>query len=132
VADAVLKGRERKINSRYEALASHFAFEPLFCLPASGNEKPVVENRVKTLEWKWSTPIPQMQDMDVLDVYLRECCERDRDRNSSGKTETIGVRFEQDRTASASLPKYRLDTSFRRDAKVDKYQFAQFDLSKRM
>ena len=35
VADAVLKGRERKINSRYAALASHFAFEPLFCLPAA-------------------------------------------------------------------------------------------------
>ena len=127
VADAVLKGRERKINSRYAALASHFAFEPLFCLPASGNEKPVVENRVKTLQRKWSTPIPQMQDMDELNVYLRECCVRDRDRNSSGKTETISVRFEQDRTASASLPKYRFDTSFRRDAKVDKYQFAQFD-----
>ncbi len=127
VADAVLKGRERKVNSRYAALASHFAFEPLFCLPASGNEKPVVENRVKTLERKWSTPIPQMQDMDELNVYLRECCVRDRDRNSSGKSETIGVRFEQDRKASASLPKYRFDTSFRRDAKVDKYQFAQFD-----
>jgi len=127
VADAVLKGRERKINSRYAALASHFAFEPLFCLPAAGNEKPVVENRVKTLERKWSTPIPQMQDMDELNVYLRECCVRDRDRNSSGKTETIGVRFEQDRKASASLPKYRFDTSFRRDAKVDKYQLAQFD-----
>jgi hypothetical protein len=98
-----------------------------FCLPAAGNEKPVVENRVKTLERKWSTPIPQMQDMDELNVYLRECCVRDRDRNSSGKTETIGVRFEQDRKASASLPKYGFDTSFRRDAKVDKYQFAQFD-----
>ena len=127
VADAVLKGRERKVNSRYAALASHFAFEPLFCLPAAGNEKPVVENRVKTLERKWSTPIPQMQNMDELNVYLRECCVRDRDRNSSGKTETIGVRFEQDLKASASLPKYRFDTSFRRDAKVDKYQFAQFD-----
>ena len=127
VADAVLSGRERKINARYAALASHFSFEPLFCLPAKGNEKPVVENRVKTLERKWSTPVPQMQDMAELNEYLRECCVRDRDRNSSGKIETIGVRFERDREASASLPKYRFDTSFRRDAKVDKYQFAQFD-----
>jgi hypothetical protein len=63
-----------------------------------------------------------MRDMAELNEYLRECCVRDRDRNSSGKSETIGVRFEQDRKASASLPKYRFDTSFRRDAKVDKYQ----------
>jgi len=127
VADAVLKGRERKVNARYAALASHFAFEPLFCLPASGNEKPVVENRVKTLERKWSTPIPQMQNMDELNVYLRECCVRDLERNSSGKTETIGVRFEQDRQASASLPKHRFEACIRREVKVDKYQFAQFD-----
>jgi len=126
VADAVLSSRERKVNSRYAALASHFAFEPLFCLPASGNEKPVVENRVKTLERKWSTPIPQMQ-MAELNVYLRECCVRDHDRKSSGKTETIGVRFEQDRDASAGLPKHGFDTSIRREAKVDKYQFARFD-----
>ena len=127
VADAVLSGRERKINARYAALASHFAFEALFCLPASGNEKPVVENRVKTLERKWSTPVPQMQDMAELNKYLRECCVRERDRNSSGKTETIGVRFERDREASAALPKHRFDTSIRRDAKVDKYQFVRFD-----
>ena len=127
VADAILSGRERKVNARYAALASHFAFEPLFCLPASGNEKPVVENRVKTLERKWSTPVPQMQDMEELNEYLRECCARERDRTSSGKTETIGVRFEQDREASAALPRHGFDTSIRRDAKVDKYQFARFD-----
>ena len=98
-----------------------------FCLPAAGNEKPVVENRVKTLERKWSTPIPQMQDMDELNVYLRECCVRERDRNSSGKTEAIGVRFERDRAASAALPKHRFDPCLRQDAKVDKYQFSQFD-----
>jgi len=127
VADAVLTGRERKINQRYAALASHFVFEPLFCLPASGNEKPVVENRVKTLERKWSTPIPQMQDMDALNAYLRDCCVRDHDRISSGKTETIGVRFEQDRQASALLPTHRFDACIRKAAKVDKYHFARFD-----
>jgi transposase len=127
VADAVLTGRERKINQRYAALASHFVFEPLFCLPASGNEKPVVENRVKTLERKWSTPIPQMQDMDALNAYLRDCCVRDHDRISSGKTETIGVRFEQDRQASALLPTHRFDACIRQAAKVDKYHFARFD-----
>lgn len=127
VADAVLSGRERKINARYAALASHFAFEPLFCLSASGNEKPVVENRVKTLERKWSTPVPQMRDMAELNEYLRECCVCERDRKSTGKTETIGLRFERDREASAALPTHRFDASIRRDAKVDKYQFARFD-----
>ncbi len=127
VAQALLVGRERKLNGRYAALASHFAFEPLFCLPARGNEKPVVENRVKTLERKWSTPVPQVQDLEELNAYLRERCVRDRERVSSGKTETIGVRFEQDVAAAASLPQRRFDACLHQDVKVDKYQFARFD-----
>ena len=50
VATAILTGRQRKIHPRYLALASHYNFEPLFCMPARGNEKPHVENRVKNLQ----------------------------------------------------------------------------------
>ena len=72
--------------------------ESLSCLPASGNEELVVENHVKALKRKWSTSVPQMRDMDELNVDLSECCVRGRDRNSSGKTETSGVRFEHRNT----------------------------------
>jgi hypothetical protein len=57
VAEELQSGRDRKLNPRYAAFASHYAFEPLFCMPASGNEKPVVENRVKTLQRRWGTPL---------------------------------------------------------------------------
>ena len=33
VATAILEGREHTINERYAALASHFAFDPLYCMP---------------------------------------------------------------------------------------------------
>ena len=59
VAVAILKGRERTLNNRYQALASHYNFEPLFCMPARGNEKPHVENRVKNLQRRWATPVPR-------------------------------------------------------------------------
>jgi transposase len=127
VAAALLVGRERRLNERYAALASHFAFEPLFCLPARGNEKPVVENRVKTLQRKWSTPVPQVQDLDELNTYLRTCCVKERDRTSSGKAQTIGRRFEQDQAQAGELPRHRFDPCVRQAAKVDKYQFARFD-----
>lgn len=127
VATAILQGRERTLNERYAALASHFAFDPLFCMPASGNEKPVVENRVKTLERKWSTPVPQVKDLEELNAYLRTCCVKELDRISSGKTKTIGVRFEEEKARSASLPMHPFDTCVRQEAAVDKYQFARFD-----
>ena len=46
VAVRILTRRQRHLNRRYAALASHYTFEPLFCMPARGNEKPYVENRV--------------------------------------------------------------------------------------
>ena len=94
-------------------------------MPAKGNEKPVVENRVKTLQRRWSTPVPKVQDLEELNAYLRECCLKDQQRISSGKTETIGSRLEQDKKQALSLPKYRFDPCIRQEAKVCKYQFAQ-------
>ena len=127
VATELLTGRSRKINPRYQALASHYVFEPLFCMPARGNEKPVVENRVKTLERKWSTPVPRVKDMEEFNAYLRECCLKEHDRCSSGQTQTIGERFAEEKQRSAPLPKPRFDPCIRQSAKVNKYQFARFD-----
>jgi transposase len=127
VAEALLSGRSRKINPRYQALASHYVFEPLFCMPARGNEKPVVENRVKTLERKWSTPVPRVKDMEELNAYLRACCLKEHDRCSSGQTQTIGERFAEEKRRAAPLPGRRFDPCIRQAAKVNKYQFARFD-----
>ena len=46
VATAILTGRQRTLHPRYQALASHYNFNPLFCMPARGNEKPHVETCV--------------------------------------------------------------------------------------
>jgi len=127
VAVALLSGRDRKMNRRYAALASHYVFDPLFCMPASGNEKPVVENRVKTLQRRWGTPVPRMKDFEELNTYLRECCRNDRSRPSRDAKNTIGERLEHDLQNAAPLPQHRFDTCIQQPAKVDKYQFARFD-----
>jgi transposase len=80
VATAILRGRQRQFNPRYLALASHYNFEPLCCMPARGNEKPFVENRVKNLQRRWATPVPKSEDLDDLNAYLRACCLKDRER----------------------------------------------------
>ena len=71
VATTILSGRQRELNQRWQALASHYNFEPLFCMPARGNEKPHVENRVKNLQRRWATPVPQAADLRALNAYLR-------------------------------------------------------------
>lgn len=45
--DKVLSGKKRKVNSRFEAMAGHYLFEPEFCNVASGWEKGIVEKNVR-------------------------------------------------------------------------------------
>ena len=59
VATTILLGRERKIHPRYAALASHYVFNPLFCTPARGNEKPDAENTVRAVQRRFATPVPR-------------------------------------------------------------------------
>lgn len=82
---------------------------------------------MKTLERNWSTPVPQVIDTDELNTYLRQRCVAELDRVSSRQTDTIGVRFEEEKSLAASLPNHSFDACIRWEAKVDKYQFARFD-----
>jgi transposase len=127
VATQILKGRQRQPNERYAALASHYAFEPLFCMPARGNEKPYAENRVYDLQRRFATPVPRVRDLAELNGYLRKCCLREHQRCSGGRSESIAERFEGDRTAAAPLPAHRFDPCIQQAAMVDKYQTVRFD-----
>jgi transposase len=127
VAAQIFKGRERRLHPRYAALASHYALAAKFCMPASGWEKPAVENSVFDLQRRWATPVPKVQDDDELNAYLRRCCEQDLTRTSHGQRETIGVRLEHDRAGADALPAHRFDPCVFVPVKVDKYQTARFD-----
>ena len=127
VAAEIFTGRERRLHPRYRALASHYVFEPLFCLPAHGNEKPYVENRVKTLQRRWATPVPKAVDLVHFNAYLRDCCLRDRGRASGEQRETIGLRFDRERAHALPLPATAFDPCVYEQAKIDKYQTVRFD-----
>lgn len=127
VAAEIFRGRERRLHPRYEALGSHYTFEPKFCLPRRGNEKPAVEHRVYDLQRRWATPVPRVADAAELNAHLRQCCLRERERTSGRQTESIGVRFEREKLQALELPDRAFDPCIAQPAKIDKYQLAQFD-----
>jgi transposase len=130
VATAILRGRRRKLHARYEALASHYRFDPRFCMPARGNEKPYVENSVYDLQRDWATPVPQVQDLAELNTYLRRCALAKLDHRMAGKPQTVGELFEQDKQAALALPSPPFDPFVPASAKVDKYQTVRFDTNR--
>jgi transposase len=127
VVRQIFKGRERRPNTYYAALASHYAFEALFCMPARGNEKPRAETRVRVLQRQWATPVPRCAGLDELNVYLRQRCVAEAQRTVSGYTESIGQRFAQDQAKALPLPAHGFDACVHQAAQVDKYQTVRFD-----
>jgi transposase len=127
VVPILFKGRQRVLNERYAALASHYRFEPLFCMVREPQEKPRVEGRVQFLQRDWATPVPRVQDLAELNAYLRSCCLRDRERTQAGRQETIGQRFQRDQERALALPERPFDACIQRPGQVDKYQTVRFD-----
>src|SRR6478609_273250 len=124
VASQIYTGRERRVNEEYAALASHYAFDPLFCMPARGNEKPYAETRVRVMQRQWATPVPCVADLNALNAMFRERCVGEANRTVAGYTESIGQRFERDYAAALALPlpTHPFDACILQPAQVDKYQ----------
>lgn len=122
VAALLLKGRDRRLNPHYAALASHYRFAPMFCLPAKGQEKGDVERTVFALERRFATPVPAVRDADELNRHLLACCVKERERVVRGRSEPIGVMFQADRAHAVELPPRPFDACIGHVRQADKYQ----------
>jgi transposase len=133
LATLVLQGRNRQLHPRYAALASHYVFDPQFCMPARGNEKPDAEGTVKAVQRRFATPVPRVADLDELNRLFRVRCEAEHDRvvQSLFGPFVIRDRLAEDLAAATPLPEHRFDPCVIRPAvAVDKYQTVAFDNSR--
>ena len=133
VATLILQGRERRLHPQYAALASHYVFEPKFCMPARGNEKPDAESTVKAVQKRFATPVPRAADLDELNMFFRRRCETERERvvQSLFGPFQIGARFAEEQAVAAPLPHDRFDACVIHPAAVvDKYQTVALDTNR--
>lgn len=127
VAELVLRGRDRQVNPHYLAMASHYCFEPKFCMPAKGQQKSDAERTVFALQRRFATPVPRAQDVDELNRHLLECCLKERARTVRGRDKTIGQMFQQELAAAAPLPPRPFDACVIHQRQADKYQCVTFE-----
>jgi hypothetical protein len=133
VATLILQGRERRLHPRYMALAAHYAFDPHFCMPARGNEKPDAESTVKAVQRRFATPVPRITSLDELNTLFRKRCEAERERTvqSLFGPFVIKDRFVEQRAAAGPLPTHRFDPCVIHQAvAVDKYQTVAYDTNR--
>ena len=75
----------RQLTERFQALSSHYLFEPCFARPGEGHDKGGVEARGQAIRLQHLTPIPREESLDELSGWLlaeveRHAPERVRDR----------------------------------------------------
>lgn len=132
VATLIFHGRHRQLHPRYAALASHYTFDPKFCLPAQAHEKPDVESGVCAVQRRFATPVPRVANLNELNVQLECRCrdEQHRTVHSASGTFVIGGRFAEERAAALPLPQHAFDPCIERQAVADKYQTVAFDANR--
>jgi transposase len=102
-----LVGSERLLAPRFEALSSHYLFEPCFCRPRTGHDKGGVESRGKGIRWQQLVPIPQGESLGAISSALlaRLDGEHDAERFASERAQSLPLaarRFDPRRTVTAS------------------------------
>lgn len=108
---AILRGKERDFNRRYEELSSHYLFEPVACTPAAGWEKGQVENQVGTARRRLFTPRRHARDLDGLNEALEAECVSfaKRHRHPEQKSRTVWEVFDEERSSLQALPSRAFD-----------------------
>jgi transposase len=72
--DKVGRGKERKVNTRFAAMVSHFLFEAEFCNPAAGWEKGQIEKNVQDARHRLWQPTPSFASLAALNDWLEARC----------------------------------------------------------
>lgn len=123
-------GHHAKATDKYLSLSAHYSFRPVFCNPAQGHEKGLVEGLVGLVRRNFFVPVPNISNIEELNAQLLEYCSMYRDHKISGKIMTVGEMAENCKERWIPLPPYRYDTSNTIQVKVDDFSFVRFDHNK--
>jgi len=96
--------RDRELNARFQALASHHLFEPCFARPGQGHDKGGVEGRGKSVRLQHLTPILAGPDLDVIATAALRDVERlwQERRHADGRL--LSVLYDEERPLLIPLP----------------------------
>ena len=120
-------GAHAAAQDDYAQLAAHYGFKPVFCNPASGNEKGLVENLVGYIRRNVCVPLPRVENLEELNAKLLEKCLKYQGHQVEGKPDKVGEMLKEDRKALQKMPKYVPDISKKAFPSVTRYSVVTFD-----
>jgi transposase len=99
---------KHRLTDRFQALVSHYLFEPCFARPGEGHDKGGVEGRGKGIRLQHLTPIPQGKTLREISEALLEAIDEQAVHRAS-RDEAASERFREEAEHLQPLPEYPFD-----------------------
>lgn len=121
-------GLHARPQARYISFSAHYAFSPLFCNPAKGNEKGLVENLVGYSRRNFCVPVPRFKSIELLNKDLLKSCYKYRNKHKvQTRSSTVLEMYQEETEYLREIPTYRFDTTRSKVIKVGNFSTVRFD-----
>ena len=120
-------GSHARKQAGYTALSAHYAFDAVFCNPAEGHEKGLVEGLVGWSRRNILVPIPHIKTMEELNTSLRSHCLQYENHHIKGKTDTVGEMFCVEKASLNPLPHHSFETATCKNTRVSTTSTIRFN-----
>ncbi len=117
----VLRGRHREEQDSFVTFRAYHNVEARFCNPGQGHEKGGVEGLVGYARRNYLVPVPEATSLDALNQDVLAKCVAYGSHQIQGRSASVDVLFEQERSHVLRLPDVRFRTGRTLSGKVDKY-----------
>lgn len=104
-------GAHAKMQAGYSALSAHYGFDAIFCNPAEGHEKGLVEGLVGWSRRNMCVPVPRVDSIQELNDLLLQRCMAYEAHTVKGRRESVGNLFSEEKSQFRPLPKYTFETA---------------------
>ena len=119
-------GANARKQAGYTALCAHYGFDALFCNPAEGHEKGLVEGLVGWSRRNILVPVPHVESIAQLNDMLRERCQTYEKHRIQGKPGTVGTMLAEEKAMLRPLPIYPFETAKCSSVRVSAFSTARF------
>ena len=119
-------GAHAQKQAGYTALSAHYGFNALFCNPAEGHEKGLVEGLVGWARRNICVPVPRVTDIQTLNELLLERCMQYENHKVNGRKNTVGYLFLEEKSCLRPLPRYPFETAKCMNARVNAFATVRF------
>jgi transposase len=120
-------GLKRELTKRFQALVSHYLFEPCFARPGEGHDKGGVEARGKGIRLQHLTPIPRGQTLSAIAEDLLAAVEKAGERKVDREGKSVVDRFAKEADKLRALPQWPFEARLVKLVQVSKQALVRID-----